>query len=501
VKKLIVLAMASVLVTALIAACATEPTPVPPTQPAPPTSAPVQPTALSPSPTAVPPTSAPAQPTNPPPTPIPPTAIPPTQAPTAAPTNTPVPPPTVVPGLYVNDLQLTPAQPAFNQNISFKATFNNATGSEKTFRWKVYIWRADIVTKTDGETSAQTTIFPVGTADYPALGTYRYGPTGRQCEYFFARVGWLDANNQVHYFTSSNGKVYEKGFPICDASIIPTAVPQAAAPTAAPAPPGPGLFVTNMQLIPNQPAFNQNISFMPTFNNTSNAVQTFTWKVYIWRADTPSHTDNETTAQKTSFPVGTGDYASLGSYRYGPTGNLCEYFFARVGWLDANNQVTYFTTPTGQVYEKGFAICDSSIIPTAVPQAPPPTLVPPSPAPGLFVTGLRLQPFDQPQHNMDTTFFVTFLNNSNTVQNFTWKVYIFKADSPAKSNTDLTGVFTSFPVGSKEVQAGSTFRYGPTGNQCDYFFARVGFLDANNNIIYFSQPNGQIFQKGFQVCN
>ena len=502
-RKLIVLTIIFVLAAAMIAACSAPPTPVPPTPLPPPTSAPVQPTAPPPPPTSVPPTEVPATQAAPTATSVPPTAVPPTSAPapTTAPSATTAPAPTTVPGLYVTDMQLTPAQPAFNQNISFKTTFNNATGSEKTFQWKVYIWRADITTHTDGETSAQTTVFPVGTSSYGSLNTYHYGPTGRQCEYFYARVGWLDAHNKVTYFTSPDGKVYEKGFPICDSSIIPTAVPQAAAPSATPVPPGPGLFVSNMKLIPDKPAFNQAITFVPTFDNTTKVVQNFTWKVYIWRADAPAHTDNETSALKTGFPVGSGDYTALGTYRYGPTGNLCEYFYARVGWLDANNKVTYFTTPSGQVYEKGFSICDLSIIPTPAPAAPAPTAIPPTPAPGLFVTGLRLQPFETPQHNMDTTFFPTFLNNSDKVQNFTWNVYIFKADSPNKSNTDLTGVFTSFQPGTKEVQASGTFRYGPTGYRCDYFFARVGFMDANNNIIYFSQPNGQVFQKGFQVCN
>jgi hypothetical protein len=403
--------------------------------------------------------------------------------------------------LYVTNIKLNPQQPAFNQNISFTPTFLNAASTVQNFTWKVYIWRADIVTKTDGETTAQLTSFPVGSGDYAALGTYRYGPTGRTCEYYFARIGWLDANNKVTFFTSPDGKVYEKGFPICDINTIPTAVPQAAAPTAVPPPPGPGLFVTDMRLSPDRPAFNQNISFTPAFLNNSTVVQTFKWKVYIWRADTVTKTDNETSLQTTGFPVGSGDYPALGTYRYGPTGNLCEYFFARVGWLDANNKISYFMTPAGQVFEKGFSICDSSIIPTPNPQPPVPTAVLPAPGPGLFVTNIRLQPFDTPQHNMDISFFPTFQNTSNTVQTFTWKVYIWRADIVTKTDNETSALTTGFPVGTGEYQALGTYRYGPTGYQCDYFYARVGWLDANNKITYFTTPSGAVYQKGFQICN
>lgn len=299
-------------------------------------------------------------------------------------------------------------------------------------------------------------------------------------------------------------------------AIPPTAVPPTVAPANTPVPPTatpvptnvsvpvptpqPGLYVSAMRLSPAQPAFNQNISFTPTFVNATSTVQNFNWKVYIWRADTVTKNDNETTAQLTGFPVGTGDFPALGSYRYGPTGFPCEYFFARVGWLDANNKVTYFTKPDGTDFNQGFKICDVNIIPTGVPQTTAPTAVPPPPGPGVFVTNLRLQPFETPQHFMPTTFFATFQNTSSTVQNFTWRVYIFRADSPTKSNTDTTNLLTAFPVGTQEIQSLGTFTYGSTGYDCDSFFARVGWVDANNKITFFPKPDGTVYEKGFKVC-
>jgi hypothetical protein len=57
-----------------------------------------------------------------------------------------------------------------------------------------------------------------------------------------------------------------------------------------------------------------------------------------------------------------------------------------------------------------------------------------------------------------------------------------------------------FSVGTTETQALNTFRYGSTGYDCDYFFLRVGWLDDNNKIYYFTTPTGQVFQKGFSIC-
>ena len=410
-------------------------------------------------------------------------------------------PPTPGPGLFVSNLKLTPAQPAFNQNVGFSATFSNTTNVVQNFLWKVYIFRADTPAHPNEETSALQTGFAVGSGDYQSLGTFRIGPTGYQCEYFYAQVGWLDSNNQITFFAAPDGTAYKKGFSVCDVNIIPTAVPASPAPTAAPSMPGPGLFINNLRLSPAQPAFNDRIAFFATYANTTNAVQNFNWRVYIYRADTTSHSDNETSGLQTGFPVGTGEVQSLGNYFYGPTGYQCEYFFARVGWLDSNNKITFFTASDGTLYQKGFAICDKNVIPTAVAAPAAATGTPPPPAPGLFVTNVRLQPFETPQHNQDTSLFPTFQNTSTTVQNFAWKVYVFRADTPNVSAWDSASSQGSFAASTTaEVQTANNFRYGATGYDCDYFFLRVGWTDGNGVIKYFTTPAGQLYQKGFSVC-
>ena len=361
---LIVLALAFVL--SLVVACSSPtPTPLPPATAAsskaveaptatrvPPTATPVPPTA-----TAVPPTPVPPTATTVPPTPVPPTAT------TVPATATAVPPtataaPVAAPGLYVADIRVQPASPAFNQNISFFVTFNNADTKPLVFNWKLLIYRADIVTKSDNETSVVNTIFAPGKSEVAALGTYKYGATGRTCEYFFARIVWMDSNNQARQFTTVDGKTLDKGFQICDVATIPTSVPSAAQPASTVAPATTNLFVTGMRLDPAQPAHNQTINLYPTFNNPTNAPQNYMWNVFIYRASTPLNPETDTTAVQSSFAAGSNTEAKAGnSYSFGATGNTCDYFFARVGWK-SGDKVYFFAQPDGKIFEKGFAICN-----------------------------------------------------------------------------------------------------------------------------------------------
>lgn len=223
--------------------------------------------------------------------------------------------------------------------------------------------------------------------------------------------------------------------------------------------------------------------------------------MYLFRADTPGHSNSDTTVQSTVFANGDANEAALGSFHYGPRGYTCDYFYAQVGWLDQNDNVTYFTSPDGKVFQKAFDICDASTIPPGVAPtaAPTPTLAPPGP--GLFVTNVRLQPFDSPQHKMPTNFYVTFQNTTKSVQNYTWRVLVYRADAPKNSNFDTTIQAGAFPVGSEELLSPGTFNYGSTGNSCDYFFARVGWLDSNNAVTFFTTPDGKVYEKGFAVCN
>ncbi len=408
-------------------------------------------------------------------------------------------------GLFVTDMRLTPAQLTHDSTISFFPAFLNNTETVQNFRWRVFIFRADRPWRSLTETTFRDTSFAVGSGEYPTIGTFRLGTTTNLCDFMFARVGWIDADSRIFYFTKPDGQVFEKGFFICDPKVLPTLT---AAPTATPSPTpmpgsaGPGLYVSDMRFTPDQPTYNQAVSFAVKFNNTTPTLLNLRWRVYIFRADTPWRSNTETTFIDTGFPTGTGEYAAMGTFRYGVTGSTCDFFFARVGWVDADNRIYYFAKDDGRVFEKGFAVCDSRVIPSPTPgptAAPSPTPRPDSAGAGLFVTNIKVDP-SQPHHNQAASFAVTFNNKTTSVQNFRWRVYIFRVDTPWRSNTETTFLGTSFPVGSNDIATLGTFRYGVTGFICDFFFARVGWVDADNKIYFFTDTDGRVYEKTFSVC-
>lgn len=327
------------------------PTPLPP-QPTvtglPPTATIVPPTAtrVAPSPTAVPPpTSVP--PTTVPPSPtVPPTPVPPTVAPTAT---------SIPPGLYITNITLSPERPVFNQDISFTATFINSGNAEQNLRWALYIFKADEPTKSNNETSVQLTTFATGTKTFNALGTFRYGATGRPCEYFSVRAGITNADGKIVWLSLPDGKVYEKGFQICDTSLVPTLPPPPPSPSAVAPTPKPGLFVTDLRIQP-APVRGVDLTFFPMFTNTSGGQMTFTWRVLIYRVDNLNASYSETSWLTTNFPANPGEVQSLGKWSLSLGGN-CENFVARVGWQDANNYTQLFMKPDGKIFEKSFTVC------------------------------------------------------------------------------------------------------------------------------------------------
>ena len=352
-----------------LAACTAAPTPTIEPTTVPPTAVPALPTKPAPTATTVPPTQVPAPTAIPPttaPTAVPPTAVPPTATaipPTATavpPTTTAVPPtaipPTPIPsGLYVSSLKIQPEQPAFNQNVTFAPTILNATSGPLDIKWTVYIYKADEPTKSNNETTSQLSTFPVGSKEFVSPGSFHYGGTGRTCEYFFARVGYFDNDNKIVMFKSPNGAVYEKGFQVCDVSILPTAIPASVPPTTVPPTPKPGLFVTDMRIQP-APQRGVDLTFFPTFTNTGGNQMTFTWRVFIYKADNLATSYSDTSWLLTNFTTTPGEVQSLGKWNL-PLGGGCENYVARVGWQDANNQTQFFMQPDGTVFSKSFTVC------------------------------------------------------------------------------------------------------------------------------------------------
>ncbi len=352
----IILVLAAMLLLSIIVACAPTPTATPVPLP---TQVPPQPTATKPPtvpPTAVPPTPVPPTPvpTTRPPT-VPPTAVPPTPVPPTPVPPTAVPPTAVPPGLYVTNVRISPDRPAFNQQVTFATTFQNTASGDQNLRWAVYIFKADEANKSNNETAALFSTFPPGVREFNSPGGFRYGPTGRACEYFFVRVGWINAEAKIVWFNDPTGKLYEKGFQVCDVNVIPTLPPPPPTPVGAVPTLAPGLFVTDLRIQP-APLRGVDLSFFPTFTNTKGTQMTFTWRVLIYRAENRATSYSETSWLQTHFQVNPGEVQSLGKWKLA-LGGPCENFFARVGWLDVNNQTQFFFKPDGTVFEKSFAVC------------------------------------------------------------------------------------------------------------------------------------------------
>lgn len=118
--------------------------------------------------------------------------------------------------------------------------------------------------------------------------------------------------------------------------------------------------------------------------------------------------------------------------------------------------------------------------------------------PGVYVTDLRVDP-NPPTRTADLTFYPIFANTFTTAQNYRWRVFIYKQDNPSRSIGDTTPAQSSLPIGASEQKPGGTWKWGP-GNQCDYFFVRVGSLDQDNKITLFTRPDGKVFEKNLTLC-
>lgn len=124
--------------------------------------------------------------------------------------------PVLPPGLYVSDLIVDPVQAAHGQNIAFAVAFSNTSSGDQNVKWKVYVYRADNPIKSNTESAAVPVSYPPGMIPLQSVPlNFKLGSTGNNCDYFFARVATLDNNNQPNVLNGLDGKIFEKGFAIC----------------------------------------------------------------------------------------------------------------------------------------------------------------------------------------------------------------------------------------------------------------------------------------------
>jgi hypothetical protein len=286
-----------------------------------------------------------------------PVAASPTISPTVAiPTSTPAPPTPVIPaGLYITSLDIVPDPPTRGSELLFYATFANTTGSPQTFRWIVYIYQSNNMNTSFGETTATTNSITLGAHTEQSLGFWKL-PLGGPCQDFIGQVDWMDQNNKTTPFRQPDGKVFERPFTICAQSDLPSPTPAPPGqPTPIPTPP-PGLFVTDLRTEPNPPTRGSDVTFYPTFSNTTDTDQNYRWTIYIFTSADRAHRISETSVLPTAFPAGVSEQKSLGSWT-APVVGPCEDFVAQVVWLDQNNKANQFIKPNGQPFEKTLTVC------------------------------------------------------------------------------------------------------------------------------------------------
>ncbi len=155
-------------------------------------------------------------------------------------------------------------------------------------------------------------------------------------------------------------------------------------------------------------------------------------------------------------------------------------------------------TPSGAPLTAAPATATTTATATATQTTIPTPATPPTPAipPGLYVTDLRIDP--PPLRGPDLSFYPTFLNSLGGEQNYHWSVYIFKADTQKRiGDTALNK--EPIPAGSIEQRSNGSWKW-PLGGPCEFFYAQVGWMNDENKIVWFTAPNGSIFQKGFTAC-
>ena len=116
----------------------------------------------------------------------------------------------------------------------------------------------------------------------------------------------------------------------------------------------PGLYVSALRMDPG-PQRGVDISFYPTFLNTTGGTPTYRVKVYLYRVENMRNSFGETPIAPITIPAGSTEQRVAGSWKLGSGG--CEDFIARVGWVDDQNRITFFNALAGGTFELQFPMC------------------------------------------------------------------------------------------------------------------------------------------------
>lgn len=200
-------------------------------------------------------------------------------------------------------------------------------------------------------------------------------------------------------------------------------------------------------------------------------------------------------SQVTTVRGGQSTYILKGQPPVSPT--ICEHSAEVDAWFDKMLSVGS-VEPLGALVDRWRSQpCPDNSVRTNGPPATAAATPTPAVPPGLYVTDLRIQPW--PVRGTDLKFLVTFLNSMGRDQTYQWKVYIFRAENPDRSFGETARTSGAIASGTVELPSNGSWKL-TGGGGCENFFAQAGWVTDDNRIVWFTLPNGQIFQKGFSVC-
>lgn len=136
------------------------------------------------------------------------------------------------------------------------------------------------------------------------------------------------------------------------------------------------------------------------------------------------------------------------------------------------------------------------LVPTAT-AAPAATSTPAAP-PGVYVTGMRVDP-TEPKNLQLLTFYPVYLNTTGAPHNYQLCVELYMPDNLKKSFGITPCANGTVPTGSTELATDPNYRI-VRGGECIPLLARAVSIDSTNARVPFLKPDGNVFWFGFQVC-
>jgi hypothetical protein len=142
-------------------------------------------------------------------------------------------------------------------------------------------------------------------------------------------------------------------------------------------------------------------------------------------------------------------------------------------------------------------------VPTAAPTRRPTPTIPPtatqlSAPPGVYMTGLRVDPPD-PRAGQPIVFKTSFLNTTDRDQTYNWCVYIYTPDEfPNKSTGNTTCRNATIPLGTSELDA-EGWQVNRIG-ACVLYLALARHVNPGGELATFTKPDNGDNWLTFQLC-